>query len=249
MELKQKKVLLTGGTAGIGFALAEALLAEGALVFTCGRDGARLDRALARLQGLKGMVCDLSAEGGVHRLVEEATLELGGLDMLINNAGIQLAWQVPAQSLGGAEALLRVDWEVSTNLTAPIQLAFAALPQLLRSEQACLVNVTSVLAQAPKPSAPVYCATKAALRSFTQSMRTSLGAHGVRVIEVVPPLVDTEMARGRGGAKLLSPDVVAKAVVAGLKSDQQEIRVGKARLAGLLARWAPEVLGRMMAQQ
>jgi short-subunit dehydrogenase involved in D-alanine esterification of teichoic acids len=108
--------------------------------------------------------------------------------------------------------------------------------------------VTSVLAAAPKPSSPVYSATKAALRSFGSSMRRQLAGSGVRVVEVVPPLVDTAMTRGRSGLKTISPELMASAIVDGLRADKTRILVGKARVAAILQRWAPGLLEDAMAR-
>jgi uncharacterized oxidoreductase len=248
MKLEQKRVLVTGGTAGIGRALTQLLVERGARVFICGRDSGRLEATLGSLPGVGGLACDVARAEELPALMAQAVEQLGGLDLLVNNAGIQLSWDLGEGAAPGPEALARVSLEVATNLVAPIALTFLALPHLRRGAEPAIVNVTSVLAAAPKPSSPVYSATKAALRSFGSSMRRQLAGSGVRVVEVVPPLVDTAMTRGRSGLKTISPELMASAIVDGLRADKTRILVGKARVAAILQRWAPGLLEDAMAR-
>jgi short-subunit dehydrogenase involved in D-alanine esterification of teichoic acids len=108
MKLEQKRVLLTGGTAGIGRALTQLLVERGARVFICGRDGGRLDATLASLPGVGGCVCDVARAEELPALMEQAVEQLGGLDLLVNNAGIQLSWDLAEEAAAGPEALARV---------------------------------------------------------------------------------------------------------------------------------------------
>jgi uncharacterized oxidoreductase len=120
------------------------------------------------------------------------------------------------------------------------------LDDLIAEGGAAVVNITSVLALAPKRSAPVYSATKAALRAFTLGLRYQLAAHRqVRIVEVLPPVVDTAMTAGRGSDKM-DPADVAERIVDGLERDEEEIWVGKARLVRLLARVAPTLVARIL---
>ena len=132
--------------------------------------------------------------------------------------------------------------ELALNLEAPIALSAGLLPLLARQPEAAIVNVTTGLALAPKQSAPVYCATKAALRSFTRSLRYQVetSAPHVRVQEVIPPLVDTRMTAGRGTGKV-SPSAVAEALVTAIERGTDECYVGKSRLLRLVMRVAPGV--------
>ncbi|MDD9971412.1 MAG: SDR family NAD(P)-dependent oxidoreductase, partial [Myxococcales bacterium] len=247
MELKNRRVLITGGTSGIGHALAQELGARGANVMICSRDPARLDAALAQLPGALGVVCDVGCPEALPGLIDEAVCQLGGLDLLINNAGIQLAWNLVGDPHPAKTAADQVAREIAVDLTAPILLCHLAVPHLVRGDAPAIVNVTSVLARQPKPSAPVYSAAKAGLRSFTRSLRSQLRPQGIRVIELVPPLVDTAMTRGRD-IDTISPATMAQASVAGLLAGSSEIRVGKARVAAWLDRLVPGLLARMMAR-
>ncbi|MCP4002938.1 MAG: SDR family NAD(P)-dependent oxidoreductase [bacterium] len=252
MRIADKRILVTGGTTGIGWALARALLEHGARVFLCGRDPARLDRALERLPGALGAVCDIGHAGGLPALLENAVCELGGLDLLVNNAGLQQSLDFTegaetfSETYAEPEAFERLRREISVNFTGPAQLIYLALPHLLRGEEPAVVNTTSILARSPKANAPIYCATKAALHSLTCSLRYQLAPRGIRMIELVPPLVDTEMTRGRDEGKKLSPSQVARAAVAGLEADRDRILIGRARQAEWLGRLAPGLLARKM---
>ncbi|EDM76603.1 short-chain dehydrogenase/reductase SDR [Plesiocystis pacifica SIR-1] len=236
MKLDGLHVLITGGTAGIGLALAERLLREGARVSVCGRSEARAKAAAERLgPEAAAMTCDLSDPAQHPRLLADAAAANGPIDVLVNNAGVQqrMDFTDPQQRRAIAD-------EVTINLTAPMLLTEALLPQLRGRPNAAIVQVTSGLALSPKASAPVYCATKAGLRAFTRTLRWQLAdaAPGVRVVEVLPPLVDTAMTRGRGRGKL-SPAAVAEAIVRGLRAERSEIHVGKSTLLRALVRLSP----------
>jgi uncharacterized oxidoreductase len=246
MRIEGRRFLITGGSAGIGFALAQQLAERGAQVVICGRDGARLDAALERLPRVAGVLCDVGDAGALLALVDEAVSLLGGLDVLINNAGIQLEWNLAGEPRTAQAAAERMAREVQVNLLAPMQLAHLALPHLRRADAPAIVNVTSVLARHPRTAVPVYSATKAGLRSWTTALRAQLAPTGVRVVELVPPLVGTAMARGRD-AGTIEPDEMARASIDGLERDLDEIRVGKARGAAWLDRLVPGVLARMLA--
>ena len=239
MELAMKKVLITGGTRGIGRALAEALLQQGAEVLVCGANPESVERAKVEL-GVRAIVCDVTRASDRARLVSVVRGELGGLDLLVNNAGIQNEHDVS----DGLD-LAAVRHEVEVNLLAPIALVEALLPLLAASPQAVVANVTSALAIAPAPRAPVYAASKAALATFTKCLRAQLEQTAVRVVEIVPPLVATDMTVGRQ-AGAVAPQVVVDAVVAGLRAERERIVIGKARLLAFLHRISPGLADRTM---
>lgn len=238
MNLRNKHCIITGGTAGIGFALAQELATRGAKVTICGRDAARLDKALARLPGAHGIVADVAHASGRQGLVD-AAVERGGVHLLVNNAGIQYRCDFVEQPPE------RVQRELMVNLVGPMLLARAMLPSLRRS-RGTLVNVTSGLAYAPAHDACTYSASKAGLQSFTRALRPTAKAYGVRVIEVIPPLVATELTAGRETSRMASPEAVAKEVVRALLRDSLTITPGIARYVPWLARLAPSFLERRM---
>lgn len=237
MKIEGKNCLITGGTAGIGLELAKRLSTAGARVALCGRDAGRVDRAIAELPRAQGVVADVAQPAGRQRLVD-AVEAVGRLDLLINNAGVQFRHEFARST----EA--RIERELMVNLVAPLLLSRALFP-LLEQSRGALVSVTSGLAWAPAYDACVYSASKAGLHSFTRGLRASARAAGVRVVEVVPPMVETEMTAGRGGKKL-SPGEVAEDIVAGLAAGRDEIFVGVTRFIPFLSRVAPGLLEQKM---
>lgn len=236
-RLEGKRVLVTGGTGGIGGAICRALLDAGARVLTCGATPERVASLPAEIQGV---VCDLTEQEDIRGLAESVDLRLGGLDILINCAGIQHASTRPmVADLDATEREIRV------NLLAPIQLTQQLMSRLLRGNDPTIVNITSVLALSPKQSAPTYSSTKAALSSWSTGLRFQLEDHGVRVVELVPPLVSTAMTRGRDEGAI-KPKAVADCLIDGLHRNKDTILVGQARLAALLHRLAPGLLARKL---
>ncbi len=247
---ERQRVLLTGGSAGIGFALAHELLQRGAHVAICARDARRLDIAKQKL-GTRcvTIVADLSDPDQIQPLVSAAVEALGGLSVLVNNAGVQHAYEIGVQP--AEEQLRNIDRELAINLRAPIALLHAALPHLRLAAaapgRAAVVNVSSGLALVPKRGAPTYCATKAALHSWSTATRWQLATLEPRlsVHEALLPLVDTEMTRGRGRNKR-SPESVAREVAIGVERGDAEMHIGRVVLLAWLARVSPQLAGRIM---
>jgi short-subunit dehydrogenase involved in D-alanine esterification of teichoic acids len=243
MELTNHRVLITGGSEGIGLALAQAFVARGNRVLIAARRADRLAAAATTLDELETAVCDLTDETEIRRLVRTAESMLGGISILVNNAGVQCNDRYADDDRD--EILAHVDAEIGLNLTGLVKLTTLCIPLLDRETDSALINISSILALAPKRSAPVYCATKAAVRSFSQALRYQLAeGSSIRVVEVLPPMVDTAMTAGRKGPKI-SPDAVADAVLRGLERDREEIRVGLTRQFALLQRLLPGTAAKM----
>jgi len=238
--LEHQRVLVTGGTRGIGEALCIALRTAGARVLACGSSSVGVERFLAAHPGMEAVVCDVARPVAGDDLAAHIQAKLGGLDVVIHCAGVQ-----SDMALTGGAPSSGIEREVAINLLAPMRITQALLPRLLESRRAAIVNVTSVLALTPKRSAPVYCATKAGLASWTTGLRYQLEPHGVHVMELVPPLVATAMTRGRDQGAV-EPDVVASACIEGLARRLSVVRVDKAKLAYALHRFAPGALASKM---
>lgn len=189
MKLGGNTILVTGGASGIGFALAKRFVKAESQVIVCGRRVDQLDRARQECPGLHAIACDISNEAGREKLLHDVTAKFPRLNVLINNAGIQSRPPPLHQPQDWRQSKL----EIATNLEAPIHLSMLFLPHLLKSQDPALVNVTSGLSFAPISFMPVYCLTKAALHSFTLSLRHQLKATPVQVIEVIPPAVNTDL--------------------------------------------------------
>jgi len=188
MELSGNTVLITGGASGIGFGLAEQFVQAGSTVIICGRREDKLKEAQAKYPQLQIYTCDVADPNERFSLFEWATTAFPTLNILINNAGIQQRFQ-----LQQAPEWDTIHDEIAINLDAPIHLSTLFIPHLLNQPQAAILNVTSGLAFSPMAMMPIYGATKAAIHSFTLSLRHQLSGTPISVIEVIPPAVDTDL--------------------------------------------------------
>lgn len=221
MKLQGKTILLTGGTDGIGLRLARQLREKGAKLIVTGRTPARIEAA--RAEGFDVIPADLAGPDGVEAVL--AGLAGRPVDILINNAGMGAAHDYREAAPVGADDE-RTLW---LNVHAPVRLIARLMPVLRAQGEAMIVNVTSGLAIAPSAGAPLYCATKAALRSYTQGLRAQLKGTGIHVLEALPPMVDTAMTAGRGNKKL-SPEECARQIIAAMESGQDEANVGMVKV-------------------
>jgi uncharacterized oxidoreductase len=185
-------ILITGGGSGIGRGLAEALHALGNQVIIAGRRKHVLDEVLAGNPGMQSLIVDMQHPTAIRAFAAQAIEQFPSLNVLINNAGIMRREHLPAQQpdLADAEAI------VTTNLLGPLRLTAALLPHLRKQPRATIVNVSSGLAFLPLALTPTYCATKAALHSYTQSLRYQLRNTSVEVLELIPPYVQTDLMDG-----------------------------------------------------
>ena len=222
MKIKDNSILITGGATGIGFALAKAFVEEGNYVTICGRRKDKLMEAKDKIPQLHAVTCDISKAEE-----RECLHDLVDVNILINNAGIlrMIDLRKGLPSLNGEN-------EIETNLVAPIQLSTAYIPSLLKHEESAIINITSGLAFVPMAAAPIYCATKAAMHSFSLSLRYQLRNTVIKVFEVLPPIVDTELykeARNELKNRSIPPSEVAKATLKALQWDEYEVAVGMAK--------------------
>jgi uncharacterized oxidoreductase len=228
MKTSGNTVLITGGGSGIGLALAELMLKRGNTVIICGRRDDRLKAAKKRLPGLNIRVCDISKTRARAALLTWLTSRFKGLNILVNNAGIQR----PIDFLKGRRHLSDADEEVATNLTAPIHLSALLVPHLRRKKEAAIVNISSGLAFTPLAAVPVYCATKAAFHSLSMSLRHQLSGTPVRVFEVAPPMVATELSGRRHRPDeqegIMTPQAVAAGILDAIENGQYEVALGAA---------------------
>lgn len=236
-------VLITGGASGIGWALADEFIRRGNKVIIIGKDAGRLERAKERQPGLFCYRCDLRSEADVASLVKRLNDEHPNLNILVNNAGIQHMYSFA--EAGTADIHAKVAEEIAVNLTIPIQLTASLLPLLARQEQAAVINVSSGLGLAPKRSAPVYCATKAGLHLYSKALRYQLEGTSIRVFEIIPPIVDTDMTRGRGRGKI-SAEQLASEFWSSFVRDRLEIPIGKVKLLKMLMRLSPSFAERLL---
>jgi len=221
MKTSNNKILIIGGSAGIGFSIAQLLSADNKVVIT-GRNAARLQAAAAKLKNTTAIVGDISDSADVDRLVEQVYREHPDLNIVINNAGKAFVYDLAAEQAAGYD---KAGQEILTNYLSIIRLNEKLLPLLRRQAQAAIVNVTSIVAFAPGARLATYAASKAALRSYTQSLRYTLRSTNIKVFELMPPLVDTEFSTQINGHLGIKPEVVAEDLVKALSEDRLEIRV------------------------
>jgi uncharacterized oxidoreductase len=239
MKTSGNTILITGGATGIGLALAKAFVKAGNEVIICGRREHKLLDAQKKLPGITIIECDVSQETERQKLYEWTITNFKSTNILVNNAGIQreVNFRDGARSLSD-------NAEIAINLIAPIHLSALLIPHLMNQPEAAIINISSGLAFVPLAVVPVYCATKAALHSLSLSLRHQLKDSSVKVFEVLPPTVESELhdyakSERRRFIKGISPDIVAEATLAGLTKDQFEIAVGGAKRLRLMSRLAP----------
>jgi len=237
MDIRDNTIIITGGSRGIGLALAHEFSALGNDVIIIGRDADRLEKAAKEVGAIAWYACDLASEGDLDQLCIDISNRHPDLNILVNNAAIQHSIDLTAEAIPYS----RINTEIETNLVAPIMITALLLPLLTAQPEAAVINITSALAFAPKQSAPVYCATKAAMHSFSLSLRYQLEANTISVMEVIPPLVNTDMTVDNAAAKI-DPHEVARAVTKGLVKNRQEVEIGPVWAMRRLLRVVPGLL-------
>jgi uncharacterized oxidoreductase len=192
MNSSGNTILITGGGSGIGRGLAESLHRLGNRVILSGRRQSALDEVTAANPGMQSLILDVAEAGSIRSLAADVVEKYPALNVLINNAGIMRAEKLLEQpeDLADAEAI------VATNLLGPIRLTAALLPHLKKQPHATILNVSSGLAFVPLALTPTYCAAKAGIHSYTQSLRWQLRNTNIEVLELIPPYVQTELMDG-----------------------------------------------------
>jgi len=222
MKTSNNTILITGGSAGIGFAMAKAFLEKGNQVIITGRNTKRLEQAAAKLPGVTALSSDVSSEADVNQLVETIRTRFPQLNVLVNNAGYAVS--NPLQP--GTETWQEAANEMHTNYISVIRLTEKLLPLLQQQPHAAIVNVSSITAYAPGLHIPTYSASKAALHSYSKILRLSLKDTGIQVFELMPPLVNTDFSAGIGGANGIAPSVVAEDLLQSMEQDIYSIHTG-----------------------
>ena len=193
MKTTYNTILITGGGSGIGRGLAEAFHALGNQVIIAGRGQKRLEETTAANPGMKSLIVDIADAGSIGEFAAHVIQDFPQLNVLINMAGIMKNEKLLDQK----EPLADMEATVATNLLGPIRLTAALLPQLLNQPHAAIMNVTSGLAFVPLAMTPTYGASKAAMHSYTQSLRYQLQDTSVQVLELIPPYVQTGLMGDR----------------------------------------------------
>jgi uncharacterized oxidoreductase len=249
MNVSGNTILITGGTSGIGFELATQLLALENTVIVTGQSQPHLDFARRTLPGVRAIKSDLGDPAAIANLYQQIADEFPNLNVLINNAGIMR--KINLQTFGSN--LQDVTREVEINLNGAIRMVVEFLPLLKMQNRAAIVNISSGLAFVPLPISPVYCATKAAIHSFTQSLRIQLRNTNITVFELAPPITATSLFRGDMsandvGVKPMDVKILVNRAIDGIKKDRLEIRPGLSNMLKIMSRLAPNFILRQLSK-
>lgn len=247
MKTTGNTILITGGATGIGLELAKQFIAKGNTVIVCGRRQEKLEHAKKSLPQLVVRQCDVGKLEERRSLYRFCIENHPNINILINNAGIQR--EIDFRE--GEASFMAGDSETAINLEATFHLTALFTPHLMTQKESAVVNVSSGLGLVPLVIVPVYSATKAAMHSFSISLRKQLEGTSVRVFEVLPPIVDTDLdkgARDRRGQtnKGISADIVATACMEAFESNRLEVAVGLVKVLRIGSRFLPGFFLKML---
>lgn len=226
MKTSKNTILITGGGSGIGFEIAKLFSQNDNHVIITGRNEEKLQKAASRLTNVTAIAADITREEDVNNLVERIAKDFPNLNVLVNNAGNASYYDVLAPNI---DAFTKASDEMNTNYLSIVRLTEKLLPILNSQSEAAVVNVSSIVAFVPNRVLISYSASKAALHSYTLSLRIALEGNDapVQVYEVMPPLVNTEFSKEIGGENGISPEVVAQDLFNAFKDNHFEIHVGQ----------------------
>lgn len=242
MNLKDSTILITGGTSGIGLELVKQLTELGATVLVTGRNADALQETRKQFPNVHTFQSDVSDAEAIAKLYRDVTLRFPDLNMIINNAGQMRLIDLQDGTLD----LENINREVATNLSGTIQMVHQFLPHLLQKPSAAIVNVSSGIAFMAYSSAPIYSASKAGVRAYTQALRLQLQDTRVRVFEMIPPGVNTNLqndwALPPNPAMMMDVDKMVKIAVAGILKDKSELKPPLISVIKLASRLVPNLL-------
>jgi len=234
MKLNNNTILITGGTSGIGLELVRQFYERKNKLIVTSSNQSNLEKLKDKFPSIITIVCNLADSSSVHQLISKCLSDHGEINLVINNAGIQYNYNWLEEKDGYA----KIANEICVNFTSPMQIIYGLLPVLLNKREAAIVNVSSGLALVPKKSAPIYCATKAAIHNGTKALRYQLENTTVKVFEIIPPLVETPMTEGRGKDKI-SPKQLVDEFIPNFINNKYESFIGKTKILRLIQRLSP----------
>lgn len=241
MNLQNNTILVTGGTGGFGYEFASKLIALGNTVIITGRNAEKLQEVKHKLPAVHTIQSDVSKTEDIISLYVKVIQQFPGLNIIINNAG-----EMRKISLHQDYALNDITGEIEINLMGPIRMVQQFLPHLKTKKSAAIVNVTSGIALMAFPISPIYSASKAGLRSYTQALRVQLKNTKIKVIELVAPGSSTSLndkflnEDGFNASVLTAPEKIVDAAIKGIQNDKEEVFPGFSKIARILSRLAPK---------
>ncbi|CAN5219042.1 SDR family oxidoreductase [soil metagenome] len=224
MDIKQKAAIITGGTKGIGFAIAERLVKSGARIYICARDRDEIEKAVAQLSQLGealGKVCNVRDEEQVKKLIESCGSRFGGLDILINNAGVgymgKTVEEMPSEEFRQT---------LETNLFGVFYACHHAIPKMKERGGGYIINISSLAGQNAHPGMAAYNASKFGLNGFSEALMQEVRHDGIKVSYICPGSVNTHFGNDTPGpdkAWQLQPEDIADAVVGLLSMEERAL--------------------------
>lgn len=242
MQLENQTIVITGATSGIGLNMAQQLATNNRLVLLA-RSSSKAKALVQQFENIEVYQANLDDLASLQTAASLITAKHKTIDILINNAAVQYTPSFLDKSFTWAS----IEKEITTNLTSACALTYLLLPLLNQGHRAAILNINSGLALTPKKSSAIYCATKAALDSFSTSLQYQLEATQIQVLQAFLPLVDTEMTHGRGSGKL-SADDAAQQILIGLRKNQIQNDIGKVKLLRFLVRFFPAIASNLMKE-
>lgn len=242
MELKNSTILITGGTSGIGLEFVKQLTEQGASIIVTGRQLDALNETKKKFPNVHTFQSDVSNPEDIEQLYKEVTQQFPDLNIIINNAGLMRLIDLQDTTL----SLEDINREVATNLSGTIQMVHQFLPHLTTKKSAAIVNVSSGIAFMPYTVAPIYSATKAGVRAYTQALRLQLEDTNVKVFEMIPPGVNTNLQNDwkvqPNPRMMMSVDKMVSVAINGLKKDKRELKPFLINVIKMASRIAPGLL-------
>ncbi|MBL7818357.1 MAG: SDR family NAD(P)-dependent oxidoreductase [Saprospiraceae bacterium] len=242
MDLKNSTVLITGGTSGIGLELVKQLTEQGATIIVTGRNLDALNETKRVFPKVHTFQSDVSKLNDIEQLYKDITQQFPALNIIINNAGQMRLIDLQDSSLD----LENINREIATNLSGTIQMVHQFLPHLLTQKSAAIVNVSSGIAFMSYSPAPIYSATKAGVRAYTQALRLQLEDTNVKVFEMIPPGVKTNLQndwiKRPADSMMMTADKMVKVAIDGLLKDKKELKPFAIRVIQIATKLIPNVL-------
>jgi uncharacterized oxidoreductase len=240
MQLSRNTILITGGTSGIGYEMAKEFIKNGNTVIVTGRNGQKLQKVKNELNGVVTIKSDVSDPDDVAALYEHVAKNYPSLNVLINNAGVMSEINLQKHQLSATDLTKEID----VNVKGTIWMNDLFIPLLKKNKNSATITVSSGLAFVPLAIAPVYCATKAALHSYTLSLREQLRNTDVKVFELAPPATETELIavfseEDKKGVSLMSVQAMVASFFKGFSNDKFEICPGQSSQLRFMSRFFP----------
>ena len=241
MEITNNTIFITGGTSGIGFEMVKQFYELNNRIIVSSSNQNNLEKLKSQFPKISTVVCNLGNVQSVSQLIYHCLTVHSEINIIINNAGIQNNYVWTEEKDG----FNKIENEIRVNFTSPMQIIHGLLPLLTAKQNSAIINVSSGLGFVPKKSAPIYCATKAAIHICTKAIRYQLENSNVKIFEIIPPLVETTMTKERGKGKI-TPKQLMNEFLRNFKNDKLESNIGKTKLLRFIQRISSRIADKIL---